>query len=66
VINYLQWGRDAQLSAPTSEHFLPLLYMIGTWHDDETTSIAVDVLEAGAIRMLTAVVGNAGLHLPNG
>lgn len=56
LINYLQWGRDAELSVPTAEHFLPLLYVIGTRQDDETTSIAIDGLEAGAISMLTAVV----------
>jgi 4,5-DOPA dioxygenase extradiol len=57
LINYQQWGQDAALSVPTPEHFLPLLYVIGTRQDDDTTSIAVDGLEAGAISMLTAVVG---------
>jgi 4,5-DOPA dioxygenase extradiol len=57
LIDYPQWGRDAQWSAPTPEHFSPLLYVIGARRDDERISIAVDGIEAGAISMLTAVVG---------
>lgn len=57
LIDYPQWGRDAQLSVPTAEHFLPLLHVIGTARQDERISIAVDGIEAGSIGMLTAVVG---------
>lgn len=57
LADYAQWGSDAQLSVPTPEHFLPLLYIAGARRDDETISIAVDGIEAGSISMLTAVVG---------
>jgi len=57
LIDYPQWGRDAELSVPTAEHFSPLLYVIGTKRNDERISIAVDGIEAGSISMLTAVVG---------
>lgn len=59
LVNYAQWGTDAQLSAPTPEHFLPLLYIAGTRRDDESISIPVDGIERGTISMLTAMVGNA-------
>jgi 4,5-DOPA dioxygenase extradiol len=57
LIDYPQWGRDAELAVPTPEHFSPLLYIVGTRRNDEAISIAVDGIEAGAISMLTAVVG---------
>lgn len=57
LIDYAQWGEDARLSAPTPEHFLPLLYIAGTRHGDEPVSIPVDGIDGGAISMLTAVVG---------
>jgi 4,5-DOPA dioxygenase extradiol len=57
LVNYSGWGRDAELSVPTPEHFLPLLYVVGTRQDNEAISIPVDGIEAGSISMLTAVVG---------
>jgi 4,5-DOPA dioxygenase extradiol len=67
------FGHDSPMNALQDNRYLPLLYVIGTRQDDEMTSIAVGGLEAGAISMLTAVVGNAGktpvsagLHSSNG
>ncbi len=57
LTDFAQWGDDARLSVPTPEHFLPLLTIAGTKHDDEAISIAVDGIEAGSISMLTAVIG---------
>ncbi|SFA88017.1 Aromatic ring-opening dioxygenase, catalytic subunit, LigB family [Collimonas sp. OK607] len=57
VIDYADQGQDAQLSVPTPEHYLPLLYVAGAKQDDETISIAVDGIDIGSISMLTAVVG---------
>lgn len=57
VVNYAQLGEDARLSVPTNEHYLPLLYVLGSRRDDETISIAVDGIELGSISMLTVVVG---------
>jgi 4,5-DOPA dioxygenase extradiol len=58
LADYMQWGSDAQMSVPTPEHFLPLLYIAGMKRDDETISIAVDGIELASVSMLTAVVGN--------
>jgi 4,5-DOPA dioxygenase extradiol len=57
LLNYAQWGEDARLSVPTPEHFLPLLYVLGTRLDDEPISIAVNGIESGSISMLTTLVG---------
>jgi 4,5-DOPA dioxygenase extradiol len=57
LADYEQWGQDAQLAVPTAEHYLPLLYIAGTKHQDDTVSIVVDGINVGSVSMLTAVVG---------
>jgi len=57
LVNFATWGEDARLSAPTPEHYLPLLYVIAQQDQDEAVSFAVDGIEYGSIGMLTAVVG---------
>lgn len=58
LTDFMQWGAHAQLSVPTPEHFLPLLYIAGTKREDEAISIAVDGIELASVSMLTAVVGD--------
>ncbi len=58
LIHYARWGIDATLSVPTAEHFLPLLYVLGSRADDEAVAIAVDGIERGSIGMLSAVIGD--------
>jgi len=36
LVNYESLGRDALLSIPTPDHYLPLLYVIGTKRKDDT------------------------------
>ena len=62
LIDFEQWGQDARLSAPTPEHFLPLLYIAGAKRDDETISVPIDGIEGGSISMLTAVVDGGRLN----
>ncbi|AIY43808.1 hypothetical protein LT85_4650 [Collimonas arenae] len=57
LIDYADQGQDAQLSVPTPEHYLPLLYIAGARREGEAVSIVVDGIDIGAISMLTAVVG---------
>lgn len=57
VTDYAALGADGKLSVPTAEHFLPLLYVIGTMQDDEAISIPIDGIEMGAISMMSVVVG---------
>ncbi len=49
-------GDDARLSVPTSEHYLPLLYVIATQDNNDTVSLPVDGIELGSIGMLTTIV----------
>lgn len=57
VVNYTALGQDAALSVPTSEHFLPLLYVLGARQADEPVEIVAEGMELGAISMMSVVIG---------
>ena len=57
VVNYHSLGTDAALSVPTSEHFLPLLYVLGARLADEPIEIVAEGMELGAISMMSVVIG---------
>ena len=50
-------GDDARLSVPTSEHYLPLLYILAQQVQGEALSLPVDEIEYGSIGMLSVAVG---------
>ena len=58
LVDFASQGRDAQLSIPTPEHYLPLLYVLGAAGSDAVT-IENDGLEMGSISMLSASFGAA-------
>ena len=53
LINYDTLGRDALLSIPTPDHYLPLLYVLGTARENDTISFPVEGVDGGSISMLT-------------
>jgi 4,5-DOPA dioxygenase extradiol len=57
LINYETLGRDAALSAPTPEHFLPLLYVLGTQQAGDTVSFPVEGIDGGSVSMLSVRIG---------
>ena len=57
LIDYEHLGRDAMLSAPTPDHYLPLLYILGIQQSDEAASFPVEGVDGGSISMLTVRVG---------
>jgi len=56
LIDYPSLGDDARLSVPTTEHYLPLLYVIALQDHNETVSFPADGIEHGSIGMLTVLV----------
>jgi 4,5-DOPA dioxygenase extradiol len=57
LVNYEALGRDAQLSAPTPDHYLPLLYVLGLSRDGDAVSFPVRGFDGGSISMLTVQIG---------
>ena len=57
LISYEALGRDATLSAPTPEHYLPLLYVIALRRAGEQVSFPVEGVDGGSVSMLTVQIG---------
>jgi 4,5-DOPA dioxygenase extradiol len=57
LINYEALGRDAMLSAPTPDHYLPLLYILGLQRDGEAVTFPVEGFDGGSISMTTVQIG---------
>jgi 4,5-DOPA dioxygenase extradiol len=57
LIDYETLGEDAQLSIPTPDHFLPLLYILGTRSPGETVTFPVEGIDGGSLSMLAVQVG---------
>jgi 4,5-DOPA dioxygenase extradiol len=57
LIDYERLGRDALLSIPTPDHYLPLLYVIGTRQRDDRISFPVEGVDGGSVSMLAVRVG---------
>lgn len=57
LIAYETLGRDAMLSVPTPDHYLPLLYVIALRRAGEQISFLVEGVDGGSISMLAVQIG---------
>ncbi|HZT75847.1 MAG TPA: 4,5-DOPA dioxygenase extradiol [Vicinamibacterales bacterium] len=57
LVDYESLGRDAQLSIPTPDHYLPLLYVIGARQRGDAITFPVEGVDGGSISMLAVRVG---------
>ncbi len=57
LVQYDSLGRDAVLSIPTPDHYLPLLYVIATKRSDDAVSFPVEGVDGGSVSMLAVRVG---------
>jgi 4,5-DOPA dioxygenase extradiol len=57
IVDYEALGRDAILSVPTPDHYLPLLYVLGSRHSGEAVSYPIEGVDGGSISMLAVQVG---------
>ena len=57
LVQYESLGRDAQLAIPSADHYLPLLYVLGTQQTADAVTFPVEGIEGGSISMLSVEVG---------
>lgn len=57
LIDYESLGRDAILSAPTPDHYLPLLYILALADERDTVSFPVEGFDGGSVSMTSVRVG---------
>lgn len=58
LINYKSLGKAFDLSVPTPEHYLPLLYSIALREKDEAISLFNDKAVGGSLTMTSVLIGN--------
>jgi 4,5-DOPA dioxygenase extradiol len=57
LVAYETLGPDALLSAPTPDHYLPLLYILGTCRNGDQVTFPVSGFDGGSISMLSVQLG---------
>lgn len=57
LINYGQQGRSFQLSIPSPEHYLPLLYSLALKEESDEVSLFNDKAVAGSLTMTSVKIG---------
>jgi 4,5-DOPA dioxygenase extradiol len=57
LVGYESLGQDARLAAPTPDHYLPLIYIIGLRRPGEQVTFPVEGFDGGSISMLTVRFG---------
>ena len=57
LIAYERLGRDATLSVPTPDHYLPLLYVIALRREGEKVSFPVEGIDGRSVSMLAVQIG---------
>lgn len=57
LVTYEELGRDAMLSAPTPDHYLPLLYVLAVERPGEKVTFPVSGFDGGSISMTSVMIG---------
>ena len=57
LVDYESLGRDAMLSVPTPDHYLPMLYVLAQHRPGDSVSFPVEGFDGGSISMLAIRLG---------
>ena len=57
LADHTSMGEDAMLSAPTPDHYLPLLYVLAAQSADDEVTFPVEGFDGGSISMLSVRLG---------
>ena len=57
LVAYDKLGRDAALAIPTPDHYLPLLYVLGTRQPGDKVNFPVEGFDGGSMSMLAVQMG---------
>jgi 4,5-DOPA dioxygenase extradiol len=60
LVEYESLGKDAVLAAPTSDHYLPLLYVLGARHPEDGVTFPVEGIDGGSVSMLSVELSAGG------
>lgn len=60
LIDYTGLGPEAKLSVPTPDHYLPLLYVLGSRKKGEDVSFPIEGFDGGSMSMLAIQVSGQG------
>jgi 4,5-DOPA dioxygenase extradiol len=62
LIDYEGLGRDAILSIPTPDHYLPLLYVLATQQQGDVITFPIEGMDGGSISMLAVQLGSSDMR----
>lgn len=57
LVDWETLGRDAALSIPTPDHYLPLLYILALRRESDAVTFPVEGIDGGSVSMLSVRVG---------
>jgi 4,5-DOPA dioxygenase extradiol len=57
LVEYAKLGDDAILSAPTPDHYLPLMYIVALRRKRDSTGFPVEGVDGGSVSMLAVQIG---------
>jgi 4,5-DOPA dioxygenase extradiol len=58
LINYQAIGPEAQLAVPTPDHYLPLLYVLGSRREGEVAGFPIEGFDGGSMSMLAIQISS--------